>query len=242
MRCVIRITLAGSLFLFLLGCRQEHHKSDWVRKVVIEQVNLRTYPSAKTFIELEARLPEFKARGITAIDLMPIFPIGEFNRSSKPGNLYSIRDYYDVNNEFGVFTDIQTLVRSAHSRGIKILIDFVAAYTSWDCIMLMEHPDWYRHNQDDYITSPSAEWNDVAALNLDHHEARKYLLAVMEYWIKTADIDGFRCVDARMVPEDFWEIARTQLDHLKPVMLVSDSTVQSCFAFDTTLSMTSVAR
>ncbi len=237
MRSVMRLSIIGCVVLLFIGCMKEHPKADWAHGAVIEQINLRSYPAAKTFKELEVCLPELKARGITVIDLMPIFPIGEFNRSSNAGNLNSIRDYYDVNNEFGVLMDFQSLVRTAHKHGIKILIDFVAAYTSWDCTILMEHPDWYLHNNDDYIISPKAEWNDVAALNLDHHEVRKYIIAAMEYWLKTADVDGYCCIDARMVPKDFCEIARMQLSHIKPVMFVSDSTMPSCFAFDTTFSV-----
>jgi 1,4-alpha-glucan branching enzyme len=242
MHNVMRIAVVGCLILFFIGCTREHPKAEWARGAVIEQINLRSYPKSKTFGELEVQLPELKAHGVTVIDLMPMFPIGEFNRSSKAGNLNSIRDYYDVNNEFGALTDLQSLVRAAHSHGIKIILDFIAAYTAWDCTVLMEHPDWYIHNDDDYIVSPKAEWNDVAALNLNHHELRKYLIAAMEYWVKTADIDGYRCIDARMVSQDFWDIARMQLDHIKPVMFVSDSTVQSCFAFDTTLCMNSLVK
>jgi glycosidase len=237
MRNTLQMSIVGCLVLFFLGCTREHPKADWARSAVLEQINLRAYPNVKTFRELEAQLPELKAHRVTVVDLMPIFPIGEFNRGSNRGNIYSVRDYYDVNNEFGTLTDLQSLVRAAHNHGIKIILDFVAAYTAWDCTILMEHPDWYIHNSDDYIISPKAEWNDVAAVNLDHHELRKYLIASMEYWVKTTDIDGYRCVDARMVPQDFWNITRTQLELIKPIMLVSDSTVQSCFAFDTTISV-----
>lgn len=237
MHALLRSTGIVCIVFCCIGCVREYPRAAWIRGAVIEQTNLRSSPEAKTLKELEGRLPEFKARGVTVIDVMPVFSIGEFNRSNPIGNLNSIRDYYDVNNEFGTLTDLQSLVRVAHNQGIKILVDFIAAYTSWDSNVLMEHPDWYIHNDDDYIVSPKTEWTDVAALNLGHHEAKKYIVAAMEYWLKATDIDGYRCIDARMVPKDFWEIARTQLDRIKPVMLISDSTMPSCFAFDTTLSV-----
>ncbi|HVN47960.1 MAG TPA: alpha-amylase family glycosyl hydrolase [Bacteroidota bacterium] len=236
MQALTRLSMVGCVIVFFLGCIKEHPHANWVRGAVIEQIDLRSYPYAKTFTEFAACLPELKAHGITAVDLMPIYSIGEFNRSSAAGTLTSIRDYYDVNNEFGTLSDFQLLVRTAHRYNIKILVDFVAAYTSWDCNILMEHPDWYIRNDDDYIISPKAERTDVAALNLHHHEAKKYVIAAMEYWLTSADIDGYRCIDARMVPKKFWEIARAQLEQIKPVMLVSDSTMFSCVAFDTVLS------
>ena len=49
------------------------------------------------------------------------------------------------------------------------------------------------------------------------------MLAMMEFWIRDIGIDGFQCRSADMVPVDFWEIARNELDNIKPVILISES-------------------
>ena len=43
------------------------------------------------------------------------------------------------------------------------------------------------------------------------------------YWVKEADIDGFRCDMAGMVPTDFWEEAREALDSVKPVFMLAEA-------------------
>ena len=56
------------------------------------------------------------------------------------------------------------------------------------------------------------EWTDVAGLNYDNPALREYMIAMLKYWIKEADVDGFRCDVASMVPTDFWEQVRDELD------------------------------
>ncbi len=45
----------------------------------------------------------------------------------------------------------------------------------------------------------------------------------MAFWLKEADIDGFRCDVASLVPTPFWEQARARLDRIKPVFMLAES-------------------
>src|SRR3546814_9699436 len=44
----------------------------------------------------------------------------------------------------------------------------------------------------------------------------------MAWWVREADIDGFRCDVAGYVPLDFWENLRRELDAIKPVFLLAE--------------------
>jgi len=47
---------------------------------------------------------------------------------------------------------------------------------------------------------------------------------MLKYWVKEADVDGFRCDVAYMVPTDFWEQARTELTKVKPdIMMLAEA-------------------
>jgi glycosidase len=49
------------------------------------------------------------------------------------------------------------------------------------------------------------------------------MIAMLKYWITTADVDGFRCDVAYMVPTDFWEQVRAQLTEVKPdIMMLAE--------------------
>jgi cyclomaltodextrinase len=50
------------------------------------------------------------------------------------------------------------------------------------------------------------------------------MIAMMKYWIQVADVDGFRCDVAYMVPTDFWEQARKELTKVKPdIMMLAEA-------------------
>jgi glycosidase len=62
----------------------------------------------------------------------------------------------------------------------------------------------------------------------------------MKYWVRDIGIDGYRCDVAEMVPTDFWNRARTELDKIKPIMMLSEGTFPEHHveAFDLTYSWT----
>ncbi|HWP82567.1 MAG TPA: alpha-amylase family glycosyl hydrolase [Bacteroidota bacterium] len=211
---------------------------DWVRDAVIYEVYLRSFSKEGTFKGLERRLPELKKLGVTVLWLMPIHPVGLLNRKGRLGSPYAVQDYYEVNEEFGTLEDFRSLVNSVHDQGMEIIIDLVINHTAWDSKLMFEHPDWFTTNDEGAIVAPNADWHDVADLNYDHHELRKYMIEMMKYWVRDVGIDGYRCDVAELVPTDFWEVARRELDKIKPVMMLSEGTLPEHHvqAFDLTYS------
>jgi hypothetical protein len=212
--------------------------AQWVRDAVVYEVYLRSFSPQGRFRSLEQRLPELKDLGVTVIWLMPIQPVGEFNRKGKLGSLYAVQDYYGVNPRFGTMDDFKSLVQATHKLGMKIVIDLVANHTSWDSQLIMEHPEWFTTNAEGAIVAPNVDWTDVAELNYNSHELRKYMISMMEFWVQDVGIDGFRCNVAELVPTDFWERARKELDKIKPIMMLSEGTLPEHHveAFDITYS------
>ncbi len=217
---------------------QARPSENWVKDAVIYEVYLRSFSSTGAFKSLERRLPELKELGVTVLWLMPIHPVGELNRKGKLGSPYSVQDYYAVNPEFGTLDDFKSLVKATHDHGMKIIIDLVANHTAWDSKLVMEHPDWFTTNAEGAIVSPNADWSDVAGLNYKHHELRKYMIEMMKHWVRDIGIDGYRCDVAELVPTDFWERARTELDKIKPIMMLSEGKLPEHHvqAFDLTYS------
>ncbi len=196
--------------------------ADWVRSAVIYEVYLRSFSKDGSFKSLEKRLPELKSLGISVVWLMPIHPVGELARKGRLGSPYSVQDFYGINPEFGTLADFKSLVASVHRLGLKIIIDLVANHTSWDSELILEHPDWFKMNDEGAIVSPNGDWTDVAQLDYQKHELRKYMIGMMEYWVRDIGIDGYRCDVADLLPLDFWEIARGELEKIKPVIMLAE--------------------
>ena len=187
---------------------------DWVRDGVIYEIYPRAFSQKGDFNSITARLDELKDLGVTILWLMPIHPIGQEKKKGTIGSPYAVRDYYAINPDYGTADDLKRLIREAHARGLKVIIDIVANHTSWDSV-LMKHPEFYKRDAKGNITYPH-DWYDIAALNYDNQELRRYMRDMLKYWLREFDLDGFRCDVAGEVPTDFWETVRVALEDVKP--------------------------
>lgn len=180
------------------------------RDAVIYQVNMRSFSNTRNFQGVIARLDSIRALGVNVIYLMPIFPVGALKSINSP---YCIKDYQSVNSQFGTLKDLRTLIDGAHSRGISVILDWVANHTSWDNAWI-NTPAWYVQNTAGLIQSPNG-WNDVAQLNFNNTDMRKAMIKAMKNWVLAANCDGFRCDYADGPPANFWKQAIDTLRNIK---------------------------
>ncbi len=189
----------------------------WVPRAVVYEVNFGAFSAAGDLRGVEARLPDLQRLGVTTVWLMPIHPIGQVKSIGSP---YCVRDYFDINPKLGTAEDLHRLVRAAHVRGMKVILDIVANHTAWDNPLLTSHPEFYKHDAQGNIISPNADWKDVAGLDYSSPGLRSYMTGVLKYWLRAFDVDGFRCDSAGLVPTSFWETARAEADAVKPGILM----------------------
>ena len=193
---------------------QARPSRDWVRDGVVYEIYPRQFSAPGNFKGVTARLDDLKDLGVNVLWLMPIHPIGQEKKKGTIGSPYAVRDYYGINPDYGTKEDLKKLITEAHGRGLKVIIDIVANHTSWDSV-LMKHPEFYKRDAKGNITYPY-DWFDIAALDYQSPELRRYMTDMLKYWIREFDLDGFRCDVAGEVPTDFWESARSELDKIKP--------------------------
>ncbi len=228
-------TLIFFITLLLAGCQSKPRQEEtidfpptstppeWTRNTSIYEVNIRQYTPEGTIRAFSQHLPAIKALGTDILWLMPIYPIGQEQRKGSLGSAYSVLDYRAVNPDFGTMEDLRDLVRQAHSRGMYVILDWVANHTAWDNPLAKEHPEWYHKDEKGNFTPPVDDWSDVIHLNYENEELRQYMIESLKFWVETADIDGFRCDVAMMVPTVFWEQARHELDKIKPVFMLAEA-------------------
>ena len=203
----------------------------WSHQTNIYEVNVRQFTPEGTLKAFEAHLPRLQQMGVSLLWFMPIQPIGKKERKGGLGSYYAIQDYTAVNPEFGTLEDFRRIVAKAHGLGMKVILDWVANHTAWDHPWVQTHKERYKLNDKGDVFSvtfnagtPQVEyWTDVVGLNYQDPGLWLAMTDAMVYWLKEADIDGFRCDVASLVPTPFWEQARAKLDRIKPVFMLAES-------------------
>ncbi|ELI4028076.1 alpha,alpha-phosphotrehalase [Staphylococcus pseudintermedius] len=207
-------------------------RQDW-KKSVVYQIYPKSFNDTtgngegdlKGIIE---KLDYLQFLGVDYLWLTPIYD------SPMNDNGYDIRDYYQVNAQFGDKDDLRTLIDEAHARGLKMMLDIVINHTS------TEH-EWFQQAQQsvdnpyrDYYffrrseDGPPTNWLskfggnawqydeqtdayylhlfDVtqADLNWDNPEVRHALYEMINYWIDFG-VDGFRFDVINLISKDTFE-------------------------------------
>lgn len=225
--------------LFVLPSQQSFSQPvapGWAKNSTIYEVNIRQFSKEGTFKSFQQHLPRLKELGVDILWLMPINPIGKLNRKGTLGSYYSVKDYVDINPEFGTKEDFKTLVDEIHNHGMHVIIDWVANHTAWDNKWVKTNPEFYTKDSSGNFVPPVPDWSDVIDLNYDNKELWKEMISALKYWVSEFDIDGYRCDVAGMVPIEFWNEVRTELDKIKPVFMLAewDTPEMHKFAFDMT--------
>jgi alpha-glucosidase len=137
----------------------------WWESAVIYQVYPRSFQDSDgdgigDLRGVSRRLDYLVALGVDTIWLSPIFrsPMRDFG--------YDISDYQDVDPIFGTLADLDELVRGAHERSLRVLLDFVPSHTSSDHPWFIEsrssrdspRRDWYIWQDPKPDGSPPTNW------------------------------------------------------------------------------------
>ncbi|NNC95913.1 MAG: alpha-amylase [Chitinophagales bacterium] len=189
---------------------------EWTKNLNIYEVNIRQFTKEGTFDAFAMHLPRLQEMGVKILWLMPIQPIGIEKRKGSLGSYYSIKDYTDVNPEFGTMVDLKNLVDDAHDRGMYVILDWVANHSAWDIDLVEKHPEWFTRDENGNMIPPVPDWSDVVDFNYEEKGLWEYMINAMKFWVEEANIDGYRCDVAGEVPLEFWQQALDELQKIKP--------------------------
>jgi glycosidase len=196
----------------------------WSKQSNVYEVNLRQYSPEGTIKAFEKSLPRLKQMGVEILWFMPVTPIGVMDRkenASELGSYYAVKNYKEINPEFGTMEDWKSMVKNAQAMGFKVITDWVANHSAPDNPWMTTHPDFYAKDSAGNVIAPF-DWTDVRKLDYGNRELRDSMIAAMKFWINETGIDGFRCDVAEEVPLDFWKECITELRKMKPVFMLAE--------------------
>jgi oligo-1,6-glucosidase/alpha-glucosidase len=161
----------------------------WWESAVIYQIYPRSFQDSDgdgigDLEGIRGRLDHLVDLGVDAVWLSPIFPspMADFG--------YDVSDYCGIEPMFGTFTDFDRLIDDVHTRGLKLLLDFVPNHTSdqhpWfqESRASRENPkrDWYIWRDPGPDGGPPNNWtSDMggSAWELDPATGQYYLHAFL---------------------------------------------------------------
>lgn len=217
---------------------------EFLKKAIIYQIFLRAFTSEGTLKSAEKRLPHLAETGVNLLYLCPVVladddPRMEFwsDRQKKcglnnPRNPYRIKDYYTIDPEYGTADDLKDFVRSAHSLGMRVLLDLVYYHCGPSVVFIDTNPDFVKRDENGAVKN--GPWH-FPELNFESKGLREYLWKNMEYFLREFDVDGYRCDVGPAVPLDFWEEGRRRMEAVKSDSLLlceGDKPEDQEFAFD----------
>ena len=168
-----RILIAILIIAVVASCAQKPAQQP-LENCVVYEMNVRQYTPEGTFAAAQKELPRLQELGIDILWLMPIHPIGVDGRKGTLGSYYAIKDYCDINPEFGTMADFEAFLAEAHRLGLRVVIDCVANHTSPDAVWTTERaPEWYERDAEGKTTF-TADWSAPCLLPRQLHSPAPY--------------------------------------------------------------------
>ena len=159
----------------------EMHLGSWKKKSSHESLS---------YLELAKELPPYLVdMGFTHVEFMPVMEHPFFGSWG-----YQKTGYFAPSSRYGTPEEFSILIRSLHSFGIKIILDWVPSHFPSDEHGLAQFDGTYLYEHQDPRLGFHPDWKS-AIFNYGRHEILSFLISSASFWIEKYGIDGLR-VDA----------------------------------------------
>ncbi|MBP3381625.1 MAG: alpha-glucosidase C-terminal domain-containing protein [Clostridia bacterium] len=198
---------------------------EWFQKGSVYQVNPRTFSAEGTIAAVTKALPRLAEMGFSVIYFCPLFEADtsqdrdfwsirqKASNTNNPKNPYRMMDYFRIDDEYGTLGDLRDCIQTAHTLGLKVLLDLVYLHIGPNAYVIQQHPEFI---QRDESGNPKLTYWNFPYLNFENAGLREYLWSNMTYFIGHLDADGFRCDVADNVPLSFWAEGKRRITAIKP--------------------------
>jgi cyclomaltodextrinase / maltogenic alpha-amylase / neopullulanase len=206
----------------------------WPASAILYGVLPRAFGTAG-LADVTAALDSLAELGINALWLAPLFdaPPQDFG--------YAVTDYFHVRAEYGGDAALAALVREAHRRQLRVLLDLPANHTA------RQHPyfvDQTRHGTQshyyafyarDALGRPTHyfDWDNLFNLNYDNTEVARFMSEVADHWLRDFVVDGYRVDAAWGVRERspaYWPRFNAELRRIRPeLLLIAEASARDAY-------------
>lgn len=174
------------------------------------------------------KLPYLKDLGVTGIYLLPVF-------LSDTNHKYNTFDYTRIDPDFGTEEEVVELVQTAHSMGIRVMLDAVFNHSGtefapwqdvWEKGENSPYFDWFVIHQKPFQRKYAslrdgrfdgfAFLDNMPKLNTCNPQVQAYFAELCTYWVKNWGIDGIRFDVGNEVSHRFLQHINRQIKAVNP--------------------------
>lgn len=174
------------------------------------------------------KLDYIRDLGVSGVYLTPV-------NESPSSHKYDTTDYTKIDPHFGSEEAMKTMVREAHNRGIRVMLDGVFNHSGQNFAPWLDVKEkgpqsqywgWFMVNEWPFMEEGGNAWakryytfgffDNMPKLNTNNPAVRDYLIGVCENWVRNYDVDGIRLDVANEISHTFCKELRSQLKAIKP--------------------------
>lgn len=160
-----------------------------LKDCVFYELHIGTFTQEGTYQAAQAKLPELKALGITAVELMPLAAFaGEY------GWGYDGVAFYAPHAPYGRPEDLKRFVDAAHHLGLAVFLDVVYNHFGPDGNYLRRYSDKY------FTDKYQSAWGD--GLDYSERHMRRLITENAQMWLRDYHMDGLRLDATQSMPDD----------------------------------------
>lgn len=216
----------------------------WARDAVIYHIFVdRFYPGdGKTWLQTSDlngfcggtlwgiidKLDYIQALGVNCIWLSPTW-------ESPSHHGYDVTDYCKTEARLGGDEGLRALIKAAHERGIRVLLDLVCNHISHlnpifqSALNDVNSPyrDWFLWEDSEIGYRTFFAVASMPQVNLTNPAAKSWMLDIARYWLAEFDADGYRLDYANGPNPQFWWEFRAACREVKPDSFIFGEVVES---------------
>ena len=209
---------------------EKNFEQKWWHKSVVYQIYPKSFNdttgSGQGDIKgITEKLDYLKKLGVEVLWLTPMY------KSPQNDNGYDISDYYSIDESYGTMEDFEEMLKEAHKRDIKIVMDIVVNHTSTENEWFKKSEEGDPEYKDFYIWKDAVngkeptnwqskfggnawKWSEKrkqyylhlfdvtqADLNWENEKVRKKVYEMIKYWLNKG-VDGFRFDVINLISKD----------------------------------------
>lgn len=174
----------------------------WIKDLILYEVATKGFtsprgPESGTFASLKEKLPYLQTLGITGIWLAG-YSLCDPNHFYNIWTQYAVIEPDKLDPSLGTKQEFKSLVDTAHSRGIKVILDVITHGLMKDCPLVRQHPSWFRGGS---WGMADFDWTG------GHTDLDDWWVKIYTGFVVECGIDGYR-LDVNIYRPDLWERIR----------------------------------